>query len=99
MKPPTVKEPASRDEAPTADEAAAGEGAPLYRDPFAGDGPCRLALAIPEEQRAAVTENCPRCGPRRDPLAAPQDATCLLEGLELDLIALDGAGADRDGSS
>jgi len=98
MKPPIPNEPANRDDAPTADETApskttSDEDAPLYCDPFAGVGPCRLALAIPEEQRASVTQNCPRCGPNRnpwrDPLAAPQDATCLLEGLELDLMALE----------
>ena len=90
-----TKPPPERDETPASDAAAAGEDVPLYRDPFAGDGPCRLALAIPKEQRAAVTQTCPRCGARRDPLATPQDSICLLEGLELDLMALESAPDDR----
>ena len=95
MASPSTKTLSNRDTETATTDTASPDGAPLYRDPFSGSGPCRLALAVPEEQRAAVTENCPRCGPNRDPLAAPQDAACLLEGLELDLMALDGARDDR----
>ena len=60
----------------------------LYSDPFAGPGPCRLAQAIPPDRRAAVTERCPRCGPRPDSIVEAGDsAGCVLQGLNLDLEA------------
>ena len=90
-----TKHPPERDETPASDDAAAGEDVPLYRDPFAGDGPCRLALAVPEEQRAAVTQTCPRCGARQGPYRDLRtEPRCLLEGLELDLMALERAQND-----
>ena len=86
----TTRHPPERDETSVSDDAGAGEDAPLYRDPFAGDGPCRLALAVAEEQRAAATQSCPRCGPRQGPYRdLHSEPRCLLEGLELDLMALE----------
>jgi len=63
---------------------------PIYADPFAGEGFCELALAVPELFRAAVTRDCPRCGDLRRAVGSlDQSADCLLAGVELDLLALD----------
>ena len=63
--------------------------ASLYGDPFAGSGPCRLALRIPEDRRRQATEMCPRCGARQDPAVPAEERVCLLQGVELDELALD----------
>ena len=67
-------------------ESAAAAELPLYGDPFAGSGPCRLAISIEPERRRQVTQLCPRCGTAG---AQRPDAPCLLQGIELDQLALD----------
>ena len=85
MTPPAKSKRESRQPEPAGHE-------PLYSDPFAGSGYCQLALAVREEDRAAVTQSCPRCGSRRDPIATPEAAACILEGVELDLMAVEALG-------
>ncbi|MCG8354949.1 MAG: hypothetical protein MI920_05200 [Kiloniellales bacterium] len=72
---------------PEADDA-------LYRDPFAGRGACALALAIEPGRRRLVTQHCPRCGSAKGEAEAPGDASCLLDRVELDQLALDRDAAE-----
>ena len=60
---------------------------PLYEDPFAGV--CAACRALPKELRDSVTQYCPRCGSLSMLSAHPEAAECLLEGMDLDQLALD----------
>ena len=68
------------------ESAALAAEQPIYGDPFAGSGPCRLAISIEPERRLLVTQTCPRCGTAG---SRTPDAPCLLQGIELDQLALD----------
>lgn len=65
------------------------EGLQLYSDPFAGRGICAKARALPAHLRKPVTQACPRCGDMRDPTVPLDERPCLLEGVALDVLALE----------
>ena len=73
--------------------------APLYSDPFVGREPCREIKALPVGIRDFVAQACPRCGVQKDAPLAEDLRTCLLEGIGLDLMALDLPPADEHGLS
>ena len=75
--------------ADTGADAPAAESA-LYADPFAGAGPCTLAQSVDPAFRAAVIQYCPRCGRERDQIAGAEAPDCILQGIDLDNLALDG---------
>lgn len=66
-------------------EAALG----LYHDPFAGRGICAKARALSPQLRGPVTQACPRCGAMKDPETPLDERPCLLEGVALDIMALE----------
>lgn len=61
----------------------------LYHDPFAGRGICAKALALAPERRGPVTQACPRCGAMKHPETPIDERPCLLEGVALDVLALE----------
>ncbi len=68
----------------------------LYRDPFVGRGICAKARALSPQQRGPVTQGCPRCGAVQDPETPFDQRPCLLEGVALDILALE-AEEEMDG--
>ena len=95
--------PRDRDAAWESDEDSRSEAErPLYRDPFDDPTPCRRILTLPEEVRARVARSCPRCGGREPEswveagrAQHQQGARCILEGVDLDLLAYDDEEALR----
>lgn len=61
----------------------------LYDDPFAGRGICAKARALAPASRGPVTQACPRCGAMRHPETPLDERPCLLEGVALDIMALE----------
>ena len=70
-------------------DPSAGEDLVLYHDPFAGRGICAKARALSPKLRGPVTQACPRCGAMKDPETPPDERPCLLEGVALDVLALE----------
>lgn len=61
----------------------------IYHDPFAGRGICAKARALLPHLRGPVTQACPRCGAMVDPETPLDRRPCLLEGIALDVLALE----------
>ena len=97
---------AAWDEDPEAEALRKAE-APLYRDPFGASGPCRRIWLLPEETRERVRRSCPRCGRPGDAAswveagegAGEAAGPCILEGVDLDLEALEEELASRERQS
>ena len=70
-------------------DSSATEDLVLYHDPFAGRGICAKARALSPKIRGPVTQACPRCGAVQDPEIPPEERPCLLEGVTLDILALE----------
>ena len=83
-----TSQPKERPEAPAGD-APYEDGEVLYHDPFAGRGICAKARSLAPGIRGPVTQACPRCGVLKDTDIPPDQRTCLLEGIALDVMALE----------
>ena len=66
--------------------------APLYANPFVGREPCAQVKGLRPEVRDRVAQGCPRCGVQKDSPLPDELRSCLLEGVGLDLLALDAGG-------
>ena len=86
MKDKRAREPALRG---TLDRPEAIEERRLYRDPFVGRDLCAKSRSLSPQRRQLVTQSCPRCGAARNPETPLSERPCLLEGIALDVLALE----------
>lgn len=90
MKQPMTMQPSRHDKSLDTEAEPTAEEASLYADPFSGEGICKLAQTIDAEFRDAIVQYCPRCGRERDEIAAAEAPACILQGIDLDNLVLDG---------